>query len=653
MASPSKRRPIWPFLAAVLVLGAVAVVLLLVGAWQVVSPAPQVAELQNSQPKRTRVIAPVEEGPFLVEGVVLLAHGQPAAGVELSWRAPDEKSVVVGVTEDDGTFSVEVDGTGEFAPAIDTRPDVVQVTEDTLGLRFVGMQTCPLEVLALGVDGAPLTDQTVRARVSIEGARHPPKYTAPTNDAGIAHFDDLPCGVASVWLRRSGHPQARRSSVDTVVETRITLQLRPGVRISGRVEDFDGAPIAEARVSSGDASDQTEEDGTYGLIVDPLELSSVRAAAPGYLPSTERLRVDPADREDIVLDFVLESSRQLTVYCAGLPDDSCHGIQPLMCTHTFLPVGDLCSGSPTTCTCPDGAAAVRGGGLSVQVHPDDDEVWLDLRGRGAITGRVVIDGQPASPHLGHCLAIATRIPEGLEDMAGGTSAGAQSTCGTDGRFHLHGVKSGQQVLMVQTFAGSADIAGIYVDGDTVDVGDVEIGGGGRIEGVVLDGATGEGLPGIAVVAWSAKGDELAGMGQGVSGTEGRFIISGLDDGTYSVVLANRPLDEHQVVVKDGRSEPLELTTGEAGLLAENGFALRTDDQGRLEVASVEEGGPAFENGLQEGDRVEGLTLAGIDMTEMFPGASDDITDAVLDKWGGPGVGLVVDRDGERVVVPLD
>ena len=46
-------------------------------------------------------------------------------------------------------------------------------------------------------------------------------------------------------------------------------------------------------------------------------------------------------------------------------------------------------------------------------------------------------------------------------------------------------------------------------------------------------------------------------------------------------------------------------------------------------------------------------MGGMDLGEMMPGMSDEITDAVLDHWGGPGVGLVVDRDGERVDVPLE
>ena len=113
------------------------------------------------------------------------------------------------------------------------------------------------------------------------------------------------------------------------------------------------------------------------------------------------------------------------------------------------------------------------------------------------------------------------------------------------------------------------------------------------------------------------------------------------------------LPEHTVEVVDGQSEPIELTTGSADLLEQNGFSLRTDESGRLEVASVDEDGSAHANGLREGDRVEGLTPGGVDVAELLPGMSDDITDAVLDRWGGPGVGLIVDRDGERVQVDLD
>lgn len=38
---------------------------------------------------------------------------------------------------------------------------------------------------------------------------------------------------------------------------------------------------------------------------------------------------------------------------------------------------------------------------------------------------------------------------------------------------------------------------------------------------------------------------------------------------------------------------------------------------------------------------------------MFPGREDRLTYTVLEHYGGPGVTLRVDRDGQLVEVPLD
>ena len=77
-----------------------------------------------------------------------------------------------------------------------------------------------------------------------------------------------------------------------------------------------------------------------------------------------------------------------------------------------------------------------------------------------------------------------------------------------------------------------------------------------------------------VMAYAGEGDTLTGIGQTVSQTEGRFAITGLDDGQYEVILVTRPFHTVPVEVIDGFADPIELTTGEAGLVKENGFPSR-------------------------------------------------------------------------------
>jgi S1-C subfamily serine protease len=116
---------------------------------------------------------------------------------------------------------------------------------------------------------------------------------------------------------------------------------------------------------------------------------------------------------------------------------------------------------------------------------------------------------------------------------------------------------------------------------------------------------------------------------------------------------SRPFHTTTVDVVEGTTDPVELTTGEASLVKDNGFSIETDDEGFLVVSTVDGKGSAAANGLEAGDTVVGVSMGGVSLNEMVPGMSEEITDAVLDHWGGPGVSLLVDRDGTEVVVPMD
>jgi hypothetical protein len=268
-------------------------------------------------------------------------------------------------------------------------------------------------------------------------------------------------------------------------------------------------------------------------------------------------------------------------------------------------------------------------------------------------GLVLIAGRPVDRALSRCMVRVSRLPTALEDIPGGLSAGARTTCLPDGNFELLGLKAGGYMLKVETSAGDATVPDLQVQDEITDAGTIDIGSGGKIEGVVLDGVTGEGAPGQAVFAYSGSGEEFRGVGEAVSGTEGRFSITGLSEGVYEVLLLSRPFHTTTVDVVEGASDPVELTTGDASLVKDNGFSIETDDEGFLVVSAVDGNGSAAANGLEAGDTVVGVSMGGVNLNEIVPGMSEEITDAVLDHWGGPGVSLLVDRDGTEVVVSMD
>jgi protocatechuate 3,4-dioxygenase beta subunit len=663
MGDSKKRWPVMRVLAAFIGLCVLAWLVLLGGYWQAMAPTPDTVEPERRTPTvRTVSIAEEPEeaspdGPFEVSGRVLDADGGPLANEPILWFAAAEgpESPELGTTGPDGSFRVTVDDVGFLRPTTKVMPERVHVHTHLDDVEFRRLARCPIEVEVLDPNGQPIVDQDVRARVQVEHRDDQPYLKVQTDDRGIATLATMPCGVARVWVRRTGYPQGRRENIDTLVDQHVVIRLVEGVSVSGIVTDPDGQPIDGARVHSGNASDETDATGQYGLIVDPRNLSRVDVSAEGYESTSERLRVAASDASDalVELDFVLYPARMVAVFCAGLPADSCESILPLMCTHPMLPMGSQCSGDPTECRCPEGRAAIRGAGMAVEVEEDDTEVWLDLRNRGGLRGTVLIGGRPVDPSLGQCMVLVNRLPTALEDIPGGMSAGAKGSCLPDGQFQLEGLKAGNYMVMVHTSAGEGNLPMVAVNSGITDVGTIDIGGGGRIEGVVLDGTTGEGLPGQAVVAYAGTDQSLSGLGQTVSGTEGRFVISGLQDGDYQVILATRPLHTHSVTVSDGTADSLELTTGDAGLLAKNGFELETDDEGQLVVGAVDDESGAARGGLEEGDVVVGVTIGGVNVGEMMPSMADEVTDAVLDHWGGPGVGLVVEREGEQVTVPLE
>ena len=509
---------------------------------------------------------------------------------------------------------------------------------------------CPLEVLVLAEGGGPVAGAQVEAVARGEGFFRLGSDEASTGEDGRALLKALPCGVVRVSASAEGFAGAVREGVDAFTWPEIELRLVAGVELWGEINAVGGEPIEDARVQAAGQSARSEVDGSYRLRVDPHQLRKVRASAEGYEDAAERLRVDPAEPGPHRLDLELRAAREVTVYCAGLDGDSCEPVEPLMCTRPLRPIGESCSGDPTICACPEGVAAIRGGGQIVRVEPGDDVVWLDLRREGGLSGRVLLDDAPLV-----CDVTAFRMPRGIEDLAGGLVAGRAMETGEDGRFRFVGLKPGRWQIEVKHQGRSKTEPVVQVDDELVDVGDVRLEAGGTIRGVVLDGLTGEGVAGQQVVAaQQAQGDDIPPTGKGVSLAEGRFTIGGLADGSYQVLLALRPFERVEVAVVDGEGDrEVELETGAASLLDEQGFGLKTDAAGDLLVRDLDPEGLAAGAGLQDGDFVEGVTLFGFDFDESLPGMSDAISDFLLENYSGPGMGLKVDRDGELLQVELE
>ena len=516
-------------------------------------------------------------------------------------------------------------------------------------------EACPVRVRVQDEAGAPVPEAKVQLLVRA-GIR--PDFLARgsgpdprTGPDGLVEVE-ANCGEGRLIVRAEGLAPHRREGIDTLVQRELRVVLKLGVRVEGVIfDEKDGSPIEGARVSSGATSTTSEASGAYLLRVDPAEVRAIEASAPGYATGRERLRLSgPA--EAVTLDLALSPTREVQVWCLGQPEDRCDAILPIYCTHPLLPLGELCalSEGQTRCPCPEGEAAVRGGGAAVLIEDGATEAILDLRfDGGGLRGRALSAGGPA-----RCQLRAVRMPVGLEDIPLGLAASQATISDANGVFAFQSLKPGNYQLQAE--CGDAGIRMIHVGeigAEVVDLGDIHLDAGGSIEGVVLDGVTGEGAVGEPVVAVLANSAVGAG-GTAISGTEGRFRLSGLEEGEYEVLLAKRPLSSQRITVRSG--EPVggvELETGEAALLETNKVQLATDDEGGLVVA-----GNGGDLPLSEGDRVLSVEIGGVDLRDVIPGLSDDLMDAVLDHYSGPGVSLVVeggtgegadDGAGERTV----
>lgn len=537
--------------------------------------------------------------------------------------------------------------------------------------RGSARETLPRSALPLEPEGHCLLITNVRAESGVVAEAEMSVgqgYLAPSEpiltDAAGRASSLVPCGLVYVTVEAEGFaPWRDIVQVPAGRPFDLDVLLVPGRLVQGTVSDPDGAPIAEALVSSGAASAETEADGAYTLVM-PLVASALEVTALGYDDAVVPV---PAAEETAPtrVDITLQPNHDVAVYCLGMTDDVCPDM-PLFCTSPWLLIGEECDrrgpsadgARQTICPCPDGEVAVRGGGASVLVREDEHEAWLDLSLAGSVRGRVVSGSQRVT----RCSVELIRIPEALEDLPRGLLVAQRVDCDHTGAFLAEGVVAGDWELHLEANATEESgkkertLPPLHVGpGARVDVGALDVQGGGVVAGLLIDGLTGQPLSHepVVCVRWSDGPERSAVLG-GQSDQDGHFRIEGMPPGTWSLSHILSPQDAVEVEVRDGElTDGIRIETSEATSLDINGFTL-TEEEGQLVVAEVEEGSPADDAGLEAGEVVVGVRLAGIDLGSSIGSKGAEISRFVLGHWDGPGVSLVVKGpSGEEELVPLD
>ncbi len=533
-------------------------------------------------------------------GSVKKRDGKPAAGALVRYEADGLETRWV-ETGADGAFvlpdlpsrrgSVVVDaGDDGFALALAVTPGP--------GHEALKLVLAPPTVL----EGRTLDVATLKAvpRVKLTVGEGEELRIARSGADGRFGVRGLRPGEATVRADEPRHVPwvRRRVPVDKGTTKTLDVPLTRGATLSGRIVDEDGRPVAEAKVvvSPGDEGQGRFRPVSRARAGDPG--ARIRSRGDGTFSAT---RIPPGENQRLTAEHP-EYEKGKIGGISLQPGETRAGAvvtlrRGLVVTGTVKdPEGNPIAGAELTLSASRVASSSRGGMRMQMVlgGPSDAPT-----ARSGADGRFELKGIPAgdwaftakapgratevvdpvklvrdtrpdpidvvlSPGAAIAGFVLRKTGGGAEGYAviprpsgkpatGGFGPGGVTPTGPDGAFFLDGLKAGESYDL-QLFGGAARGPGPTKRGIAAPAADVEwiVEGAGRIEGVAVDGRTGQALAsfevsfqpdrfGGGVMMWGGR--RAGGRGSGRAGdpilveaADGRFVLEDVPAGKWLVVV---------------------------------------------------------------------------------------------------------------------